>query len=223
MQKQNAAPLLSPAGVGVLAFTVLYMIVGAQRAWAGGNHEFQFYIVMLALCIFAIAQLHRRVRLSPGVLWGLSVWGAAHLAGGMVPIPASWPAEGSPVLYNWWLVDGVLKFDQVVHAYGFGMATWTCWQGLRGAIARRLSIAPAQVAPSAGLLVLCAAAGMGLGALNEVVEFIATLMVKNTNVGGYANTGWDLVANLVGAVVTVLVIAMARSGHNEAPTSSSRA
>ena len=40
--------------------------------------------------------------------------------------------------------------------------------------------------------------GVGLGALNEVVEFAATRFMS-TNVGGYVNTGWDLVANLVGA------------------------
>ena len=41
--------------------------------------------------------------------------------------------------------------------------------------------------------------GMGLGALNEVVEFVAVLTMPETNVGGYTNTGWDLVSNLAGA------------------------
>ena len=49
-------------------------------------------------------------------------------------------------------------------------------------------------------MMLCGAAGMGFGAFNEIVEFVATLTVPNTNVGGYINTGWDLVANMVGAV-----------------------
>jgi hypothetical protein len=56
------------------------------------------------------------------------------------------------------------------------------------------------------MLVLCAAAGMGFGALNEVIEFIAVLTLPNTNVGGYENTGWDLVANLVGTIIAALVI-----------------
>lgn len=47
----------------------------------------------------------------------------------------------------------------------------------------------------AGLLM-----GIGLGALNEVVEFVATRFMA-TNVGDYTNTGWDLVANLGGAAV----------------------
>jgi len=57
-----------------------------------------------------------------------------------------------------------------------------------------------------GLLVLCVAGGMGFGAANEVVEFIATLTLPGTNVGGYANTGWDLVANSVGCLIAATAI-----------------
>jgi hypothetical protein len=42
--------------------------------------------------------------------------------------------------------------------------------------------------------------------LNEIVEFAATLLVPETNVGGYLNTGWDLVANATGATTAALVI-----------------
>ena len=62
------------------------------------------------------------------------------------------------------------------------------------------------VRPSPGMLVLCAAAGMGFGALNEVIEFVATLTVPKTNVGGYENTGWDLVSNMIGSVLAAVLI-----------------
>jgi hypothetical protein len=55
-------------------------------------------------------------------------------------------------------------------------------------------------------MILSATAGMGLGALNELVEFAATLLIPETNVGGYMNTGWDLVANLVGAMIAATLI-----------------
>jgi hypothetical protein len=57
-----------------------------------------------------------------------------------------------------------------------------------------------------GSLILCGAASLGFGALNEVVEFVATLSIPETNVGGYENTGWDLVANLVGVALASLII-----------------
>ena len=55
-------------------------------------------------------------------------------------------------------------------------------------------------------MVLSATAGLGFGALNEVVEFVATLLIPETNVGGYRNTGWDLVANLIGATIAATLI-----------------
>jgi hypothetical protein len=45
---------------------------------------------------------------------------------------------------------------------------------------------------------------MGVGGINEMVEFIATLIFKDTNVGGFDNTGWDLVFDLVGATAAGL-------------------
>ena len=64
----------------------------------------------------------------------------------------------------------------------------------------------AEPKPTPGLVMLCALGGMGLGAFNEIVEFVATLTVPETNVGGYANTGWDLVANGVGATIAAVLI-----------------
>ena len=43
--------------------------------------------------------------------------------------------------------------------------------------------------------------GQGVGAFNEVVEFAASHLLAATNVGGYENTGRDLVANLLGTAV----------------------
>jgi hypothetical protein len=64
-----------------------------------------------------------------------------------------------------------------------------------------------------GLGLLVALMGMGVGALNEVVEFMASHAFA-ANVGGYQNTGWDLVANLVGcsiAAAGLVVIARRRA------------
>jgi len=221
---------LFPVGL----FTVGYMLAAVAAAVAVRNREFIFYIAVMVVLIAAVVAVDRRVRLSPGLLWGLSIWGALHMAGGLVPVPDHWPTDGGfQVLYSWWILpreaaagagaagaaDGWLKYDQAVHAYGFGMATWLCWQGLCGAIGGRPDPAaagdPAAVGapsrarrtlrPTPGLMLLVAAAGMGLGALNEVVEFTATRFAE-TNVGGYVNTGWDLVFNMVGSVGAALIL-----------------
>ncbi len=186
-----------------IVFTFVYMSVWLVAATRTHNREFVFYFVVMCALIAAVGLVHARVRFHPLTLWGLSLWGLAHMAGGLLPIPAAWPRLGDErVLYNLWIVPGRLKYDQLVHAYGFGLVTWVCWQGLERAATAR----GAQLAPTFGLLVLCAAGGMGFGALNEVVEFIAVLTLPGTNVGGYENTGWDLVANLCGASLAAALI-----------------
>ena len=42
--------------------------------------------------------------------------------------------------------------------------------------------------------------------LQEAIEFFATILVPETNVGGYLNTGWDLVANAVGVTIAAVII-----------------
>lgn len=191
----------------LLAFNGAYVLVSAATAIGRRNSEFVFYLVVLLLLGAAVLEVHRRVRLSPTLLWGLSGWGLAHMAGGLLPVPADWPLHGDiAVLYSLWLIPGWLKYDHLVHACGFGLTTWLCWEGLQRIVAPHRSGAAGGVSPTLGMRVLCAAAGMGFGALNEVVEFVATLLVPRTNVGGYVNTGWDLVSNLAGCLIAACLI-----------------
>jgi hypothetical protein len=189
--------------LAVLGFTVAYLVPFAAICLRGGNREFLLYLAVMLGLIPLVAWLHARISLHVGTLWGLSLWGLAHLAGGLLRIPDHWPHDDTPVLYDLWLIPGRLRYDQIVHAFGFGLCTWLCWQGLRAAF-RAAGVA---LRPTAGLLVLCCLAGMGLGAVNELVEFLAVLTIPNTNVGGYANTGWDLVFNAIGSLVAAAAIA----------------
>ena len=190
----------------VAAFTMAYVLAAALGAVLSGNREFIFYIAVMLLLMGAVAFIDRRIHFSALVLWGLSLWGLAHMAGGLVPIPESWPVGGPVrVLYSWWLIPGYLKYDHVVHAYGFGVTTWACWEGLCSILAGRGDIS--RVRPTIGMLLLCGAAALGFGALNEIVEFCAVLLVPETNVGGYENTGWDLVSNLAGVMIATTAIA----------------
>lgn len=180
------------------------MLASIITAMIQKNEEFVFYIVVMIVLITSLAVVHKRVNFSPGVLWALSIWGLLHMMGGLIHMPEAWTQDGSqPVLYSWWIIQDRLKYDQVVHAFGFGTTTILCWQILRSNIENRYGKSPQ---PTFGLCLLCAASGMGFGALNEVVEFIATLTMPETNVGGYVNTGWDLVFNLLGCTVAAIIL-----------------
>lgn len=189
----------------IAVFTALYLAAAIVGAINTGNSEFVFYIGVMFVLIAIVGVVHWQVGLSIGVLAALSVWGLAHMAGGLVPVPESWPINGDiRVLYSWWIVPERLKYDQVVHAYGFGVTTCVAWEALRASIARRVKTPARELRPTAPWLTLCALAGMGLGGLNEVVEFAATLLMPKTNVGGYVNTGWDLVSNGIGCALAAI-------------------
>ncbi len=203
MNPSASAPA-KPRLLPLFAFTLAYMVLSIAAAISAGNKEFIFYIVVMLILIGVVSLLHWRVNLTSGLLWAMSMWGLLHMAGGLVPIPSWLPSEGEhSVLYSLWLIPHRLKYDQIVHAYGFGITTMICWHFLHHGLRDLTGNKPQ---PTFGLLVLCMAAGMGFGALNEIVEFIATLTMPSTNVGGYINTGWDLVANLVGSTLAALMI-----------------
>lgn len=178
-----------------------YLLAAGIAALITGNREFIFYFFIMLATIALVLWAHARIRFTLALLWALTTWGLLHMAGGTIAIPSSWPHpdDAKPVLYSLWLIPGALKFDQFVHAYGFCTATLACWQTLRGFLGREPERRPATI-------ILTVLAGLGLGALNEVVEFIAVLTIPDTNVGGYINTGWDLVANSVGALVAAGII-----------------
>lgn len=179
-----------PAGI----FTAVYLLIAAFLSVSGANWEFVFYIVVVLILAGFATWVHIRVGLTRGILMALALWGFLHMLGGLMPVPETWYINGDKcVLYSLWLIPDLLKYDHVIHAYGFAVATIVCWQSLRTMI--RIAI------PTTGALVLCVLGGMGLGAINEIVEFIAVLMIPNTNVGGYINTGWDLVANAAGTLL----------------------
>lgn len=203
--------LFSRGELAVVWVTFAYMLVSLIAAIRLKNPEFVFYLLVMGVLIAVVFCVHVKMKLHIAALWGLSVWGLAHMAGGLMPIPNSWPIKGeSFVLYNLWLVPGLLKYDQLVHAFGFGLITWICWQGLGKAFNKH----GIGVEPTFGILTICVACGMGFGAANEIVEFIATIALPNTNVGGYINTGWDLVANFAGCLMAAMMIRMIHVKRN---------
>ena len=184
----------------IAPFTIAYLLAFGVFVIVQGNLEFVYYGAVMAVLIALVLVLDRAVNFTQPVLWGLTLWGLLHLAGGNVPIPAHLADDGGQhVLYSLWIVPGLLKYDHLVHFYGFFVVTFVCHQTLRRGLTR-----PDVV--SAGLAFGLALMSMGLGAANELVEFVATLLIPDTNVGGYPNTGWDLVSNALGAVTAAILL-----------------
>lgn len=182
----------------VTAVVLTTIIGGVAIAWSKLNLEFLFYASTVGLQIALFLYIDRRVKFSQLVLWGLTLWAILHFAGGLMPIPASITEADRPHnLYNMRLWPWFPKYDQLVHAYGFGMTAILVYEAICARIGRALRID----AVLGSILFLTA---MGLGAINEVVEFLAVLLMPETNVGGYENTGWDLVSNGTGALLAIV-------------------
>jgi hypothetical protein len=144
------------------------------------------YAVIVAAAAVVVARADTRVRFSAPVLWCLGLWGAMHMAGGLIEF-----ADGA-VLYNVSWGVPVIRYDRVDHAFGFGTTCVVCWEIMRN----RLGIRTVTTA----VAVVIWLGGMGFGALNETVEFVTSRLTE-TNVGGYVNTGWDLIANTFGCTL----------------------
>lgn len=186
---------------GGAAVYIVALVVFSGIAARRGNAEFLFYGAVMIVLAGVVIALDQKVRLSTLALLGLVVWALLHLIGGNVPI-----GDGQ-VVYNWRPIEWLPKYDQVTHFFGFAVATLVAWECLAYAITARAGAPPR---PTWGLVTGAGLIGMGLGGMNEVVEFIATLTLPETNVGGYTNTGWDLVSNLTGCVAAALAIRCAK-------------
>lgn len=178
----------------IILFNLLYLIPFTLYYLNLKNYEFIIYISVIALLGLIIGLNLNRSKLDNLVLWLLSIWGLVHLIGGGVKI------NGNTV-YSLHLIDiidkggqfYILKMDQLIHFYGFFVSAILIYQLLKvtGSIASK----------SPKLMVFLAWLGsMGLGALNEVVEFVAFVVLANTGVGDMYNTGLDLIFNMFGAL-----------------------
>src|SRR5215212_9737089 len=98
---------------------------------------------------------------------------------------------GGVTVYERPIDTGEFRFDKVVHFFGFGFATLAAYELLR---TREDSAKSAKFVAITATFV-----GLGVGAVNETIEFLITRLPLQSNVGGFSNTGWDLVANSLGA------------------------
>lgn len=179
----------------ILLFNIIYLIIFTFLFIGRENYEFLMYIGVVVFFLILISILHLKYNFSYFVLEGLSIWGLLHMFGGYFIV-------GEHVLYGYQIFP-FLRFDQFVHAFGFGFATLFSYEILKLNLNKNHS----KIAVSI-LLVLI---GVGLGALNEIIEFIAVFLIPQTGVGGYNNTMWDIVFNTIGAVLAVIWINLRKS------------
>ena len=206
----DAKPTITRGEKVVGVFTLAYVLAFTIWFLSIGNYEFIVYIATMAILGWLVVRNLRKADFPLAILWALSIWGLAHMAGGGVPV-------GDSVLYSWVILPLInvgdtiiLKYDQVVHFYGFGVTAWLLWH----LMARHFP----NLRGTATIYVYPALAAMGLGAVNEIIEFTAVLAVPETNVGGYYNTALDLVFNGAGAILAMWLVARTEKSRTDLKT-----
>ena len=166
------------------------------------------YVSSVLVIAAAVVGL-RRVVLPPLLAAGLAVAAIVTLAGGLIRVGHDVLYNANTGPYNPALGTHYLQYDHFAHAYVSFVIVFACWFTLAAPHADGGNpLRPPAVGGRRGELVLLAVgAALGLGALNEMVEFIATLAHHGAHAGGYWNTGWDLIANFTGATAAGLVLA----------------
>ncbi|MGK2929982.1 MAG: hypothetical protein ACSLFO_10450 [Acidimicrobiales bacterium] len=166
---------------GLAIFGTLGLVTGAS-----GTSQ---YLAIVSLLGFVIHHA-RRQPLPDRLAVALGVVACTHLAGGLVHV-------GDSVLYNADPGTELLQYDHPAHALATFVATMLVWE---------LYLRPLVGTCRRGLVLVGVLAGLGLGAVNEMVEFLSTLVQDGSHVGGYENTGWDLVTNAGAGVAAGLVL-----------------
>ena len=188
---------IKPGHIVLLTINVGLLVVFGTVFLLKKNYEFVIYIGVIIACLALITLTFFRVAYSTVTLLGLTIWSLLHMAGGGVYI-------NGVRLYDIILIPlsqtyPILRYDQVVHTFGFAAATLTMFDLLRPLLKENLRHFIA-------LSIVVIMAGLGVGAFNEIVEAIVAATVPQAGVGGYVNTALDLIADLIGAFLAMVFI-----------------
>lgn len=181
----------------ILIINLAYLIPAFIYYLYKKNYEFVAYVGVMFFFIWLILHSYEKIKYSQMTLWGLSIWGFFHMAGGCfyyngvrwystILIPISEKYE-------------IFRYDQAIHIFGFFVATLIAYEVIKTKL-------KSPKLTGFGLALIIAMAGLGFGAMNEIIEFIITVILPETGVGGYLNTSLDLVSDLIGAIIGVVVI-----------------
>ncbi len=187
----------------IIGFSTLYLIAGGVYFLRDLNNEFVVYVVVIVAIFAGVFATLRQTQFPLWMLWLLSIWGLMHVAGGAVQI-------GDHVLfahkiYPFLDYGGdfyILKYDQLVHAYLYGLVALMAHHTLR---------VPLKVAGHVFLVGLAAAMiSLGISGLNEIMEFLIAVTLEENGVGGYENAMLDLIFNFSGALLALGILFVVR-------------
>ena len=180
-----------------LLINLIYIIGFSLVFILQGNYEFLFYIAVMLSLLFLIFISDKKVHYPKIIFVGFTVWGIIHMMGGGLFFKGT--RFYDLMLFTVSQEYSILKYDQLAHLVANYVAT----------ILLFVIIKPHLKEPIKhwfALSVIIIMAGSGIGAMNEIIEFIAFVFTKSDGVGGYINTALDLVFNLFGGILAMIYV-----------------
>lgn len=190
---------LSKSQLGVLAFSLLYILIGGLYFLRDFNLEFVIYVGVIIAVFALLFGTLKKTQFPTYILWLISIWGLLHILGGSVQTP-----DGVLFAYRIFpFIDlggdfYILKYDQLIHMYLYGVMSLVFLHLIRSTL--RAS------GPTWIIFFTAIMASMGVSALNEIMEFFIAITLERNGVGGYENAMLDLVFNFAGAIIAPIVL-----------------
>jgi len=181
----------------IIGFNALYLLGGGLYFLRDLNHEFVIYVAVILVIFASVFATLQYTKFPIWMLWLLSIWGLMHVAGGAVQT-----VDGVLFAYKIYpFLDAggemyILKYDQVVHSYLYGLVALMAYHTLR---------VPLGVRGYTFLVGLAAIMiSLGISGMNEIMEFLIAISLERNGVGGYENAMLDLIFNFGGALVATV-------------------
>lgn len=160
------------------------------------NTEFILYLSSMTLFILFVFITDYKINYPDSILIGLIIWAFLHMSGGGIVV-------NNAVLYHYMIIpisENLIRYDQLVHMFGSIVITF-----FMSHVFTRYLLPDIHKSPNVLALILIFSA-IGMGSINENIEFFMTIILPQTNVGGYINTSFDLLFNLMGALIGALYL-----------------
>lgn len=176
------------ASLALLIIFAIYYIVK-------GNYEFLTYVLAIGFVLFFIFKSNKYYQYSKLARWGFFVWMLLHMLGGSLYL-------NGIRLYDIMLLKilpdpyNILRYDQFVHAFCYFVITLFVYSVVKFATREKIKTKTA--------LAIVFLASIGIGALNEIIEFLTVALFNSQGVGGYFNNALDLIFNSIGALIAVI-------------------
>lgn len=187
----------------VIIFSALYLLLGGIYFFQDLNIEFVIYVGVIVAAFALLFSTLRITKFPTYLLWLISFWGLLHILGGAVPTPDG--VLFAYRIYPFLDLGGdfyVLKYDQLVHGYLYGVMSLVFLHLLRHTLQVR--------GPIWITLLIAVMASMGVSAMNEIMEFLISVTLERNGVGGYENAMLDLIFNFSGAILAPILLFLVR-------------